>query len=89
MQGFDHFDATKCHLNFRETEGDEKDDDCAVCGKRGYLISCEKCPLSFHLSCCVPPLTKSPKRRWECHMCKPSKTAPIKLKGLNLTILIY
>ena len=42
---------------------------CYVCGKSsraGPLVSCDFCPLSFHLDCLDPPLSEIPRDVWMC-----------------------
>lgn len=42
---------------------------CYACGrssKQKLLISCDFCPLYFHLDCLDPPLTNPPGMRWMC-----------------------
>ena len=42
---------------------------CYVCGKSsraGPLVSCDYCPLSFHLDCLDPPMSEIPRDVWMC-----------------------
>nr|XP_039262631.1 uncharacterized protein LOC120338759 [Styela clava] len=42
---------------------------CFLCGRscqKRILISCDYCPLLFHLDCLDPPLTNPPGSRWMC-----------------------
>ena len=42
---------------------------CYVCGRSGRagpLVSCDYCPLSFHLDCLDPPLSEIPRDVWMC-----------------------
>ncbi|XP_014676172.1 PREDICTED: bromodomain adjacent to zinc finger domain protein 1A-like [Priapulus caudatus] len=66
-------------------DSDAQGEDCAVCDRGGgKLVSCSRCSLSYHASCCVPRLRQMPKHgRWTCHMCKPTRNAGIKLRGMK------
>jgi len=42
---------------------------CYVCGKTnrvGPLVTCDYCPLSFHLDCLDPPMSEIPRDVWMC-----------------------
>ena len=42
---------------------------CYICGRSGRagpLVSCDYCPLSFHLDCLDPPLSEIPRDVWMC-----------------------
>ena len=42
---------------------------CYVCGRSaraGPLVSCDYCPLSFHLDCLDPPMSEIPRDVWMC-----------------------
>ena len=42
---------------------------CYICGRSGRagpLVSCDFCPLSFHLDCLDPPLSEIPRDVWMC-----------------------
>eukprot|EP00899_Mesostigma_viride_P026443 jgi/Mesvir1/6984/Mv09124-RA.1 len=47
---------------------------CAVCLDGGNLLCCDTCPKVYHLVCLSPPLTKLPRGRWECPICRPKPT---------------
>ncbi|KAG8189018.1 hypothetical protein JTE90_014531 [Oedothorax gibbosus] len=46
-------------------------DTCDFCNERGDLLCCDKCPASFHLMCCEPPLMADdiPTGEWICSKC--------------------
>lgn len=46
------------------------DEFCSACGGSGMFICCEKCPKSFHLVCCDPPLDHIPEDSWLCRECQ-------------------
>lgn len=62
-----------------ETEGSRRKDGrsdshaCVVCRRRGALVTCDKCPNVYHLSCANPPLKKVPKTKWLCRHCSGDK----------------
>ncbi|KAH7698309.1 PHD-finger family protein, partial [Aphelenchoides avenae] len=42
---------------------------CTVCGvsdEEKPTVTCDFCPLHYHLDCCSPPFTAPPKGRWMC-----------------------
>jgi len=42
---------------------------CYICGKTnrvGPLVTCDYCPLSFHLDCLDPPMSEIPRDVWMC-----------------------
>ncbi|KAF2147362.1 uncharacterized protein K452DRAFT_6258 [Aplosporella prunicola CBS 121167] len=48
----------------------ENDDFCSACGFSGFLLCCDGCDRAFHLSCCDPPLTRTPEGgEWYCYKC--------------------
>lgn len=56
---------------------------CAVCSKSGMLVCCDSCPLSYHLSCAIPPLKKVPRGKWLCQVCSGTDQKSGKIK-MNL-----
>nr|XP_054749312.1 PHD finger protein 12-like [Lytechinus pictus] len=46
-------------------------DSCDSCTEGGDLICCDRCPASFHLQCCNPPISEEdlPSGEWLCHRC--------------------
>ena len=47
---------------------------CEACLDGGELICCEKCPLSYHPSCCDPPCDASDlPDKWICKVCLTQK----------------
>jgi len=67
------------------TDNEEENDTmCSVCSKStGTLVSCDSCPLFYHLTCAKPPLKKVPKRKWVCQICSGTDTKAGKIK-MNL-----
>lgn len=63
-----------------EDEEDANDNTCTVCKKGGKLLCCDNCPLSYHLRCADPPLSKVPKGRWLCQACKKAENRAGKIK---------
>nr|XP_022913840.1 bromodomain adjacent to zinc finger domain protein 1A isoform X1 [Onthophagus taurus]XP_022913841.1 bromodomain adjacent to zinc finger domain protein 1A isoform X1 [Onthophagus taurus] len=75
----------KEHENNREDNGKEHDSGsdeervsnheglCTTCGSGGELLSCEKCPKTYHIECVEPPLRHMPRGPWTCHHCKSRK----------------
>ncbi|KAL4238265.1 Bromodomain adjacent to zinc finger domain protein 1A [Mactra antiquata] len=66
-----------------EASSDDDDSECAVCNKSGAPVSCDNCPLVYHLTCAIPPLKKVPKRKWLCQICTGTDTKAGKIK-MNL-----
>lgn len=62
---------------------DGNDNTCNVCEKRGMLICCDSCPLSFHMECMSPPLRRVPRGAWSCEKCSKAKarSATIVIRG--------
>lgn len=57
------------HQEAEEEEIKENDDFCFACGMPGIFICCEKCPKSFHFTCCDPPIEEVPEDEWYCREC--------------------
>lgn len=57
------------HHEEEEEEVKENDDFCFACGMPGIFICCEKCPKSFHFTCCDPPIEEAPEDEWYCREC--------------------
>ncbi|NXX40723.1 AIRE regulator, partial [Tricholaema leucomelas] len=57
-------------------QGQENEDECAVCSDGGELICCDGCPRAFHLACLVPPLPRVPSGTWWCGYCVENGTEP-------------
>lgn len=66
-----------------EASSDEDSSSCAVCSKGSTDVSCDSCPLAYHLQCAVPPLKKVPKRKWVCQICSGTDMKAGKIK-MNL-----
>ncbi|EME81013.1 uncharacterized protein MYCFIDRAFT_86431 [Pseudocercospora fijiensis CIRAD86] len=50
----------------------ENNDFCSACGGSGYLLCCDGCDRSFHLTCLDPPLEEGAKELdepWFCFIC--------------------
>jgi hypothetical protein len=45
---------------------------CTICMKRGKLLSCEECPVSYHPTC-MGYDSSFPRRKWKCYFCKVMK----------------
>lgn len=56
---------------------------CAWCKDGGELICCEKCPLSYHIECINPPLSKVPSSAWICPRCSAEKPSGVVKKILT------
>ena len=54
-----------------QDEGKDNNDYCSACGTSGFMLCCEGCPRSFHLSCLDPPLDplQIPTGSWYCAAC--------------------
>ncbi|XP_018611410.2 PHD finger protein 21B-like [Scleropages formosus] len=48
----------------------EHDERCVVCKEDGELLSCHKCPRTYHLDCLHPALKVPPKGSWMCPKCQ-------------------
>ncbi|KYN28417.1 Bromodomain adjacent to zinc finger domain protein 1A [Trachymyrmex cornetzi] len=72
-----------------DDEDDESEEDinirlenlCASCKNDGKLIACDTCPNRFHLECVDPPLSRAPRGRWSCTICKNKKKNATKVRG--------
>ncbi|GFR65697.1 tyrosine-protein kinase BAZ1B-like [Elysia marginata] len=53
-----------------DSEEEEKEEACRICGGRDKLIYCSKCPAAFHPQCHDPPLRHPPRGVWECSDCR-------------------
>jgi len=57
---------------------------CEACLDGGELICCERCPISYHPSCCDPPCDASDlPDKWVCKPCHNSNTPPLPEKETN------
>ncbi|NXG41691.1 AIRE regulator, partial [Psilopogon haemacephalus] len=65
-------------------QGQENEDECAVCSDGGELICCDGCPRAFHLACLVPPLPRVPSGTWWCGYCVESGTEPGHLQEVDM-----
>ncbi|NXR06140.1 AIRE regulator, partial [Semnornis frantzii] len=65
-------------------QGQENEDECAVCSDGGELICCDGCPRAFHLACLVPPLPRVPSGTWWCGYCVESGTEPGHLQEVDV-----
>uniref|UniRef100_A0A915MVX4 PHD-type domain-containing protein n=1 Tax=Meloidogyne javanica TaxID=6303 RepID=A0A915MVX4_MELJA len=47
-------------------------DTCKVCSERDFLLTCERCPSSYHAYCLSPPLKELPNEHedWICPRCQ-------------------
>ncbi|NXN07199.1 AIRE regulator, partial [Indicator maculatus] len=65
-------------------QGQENEDECAVCGDGGELICCDGCPRAFHLACLVPPLLCVPSGTWWCGYCVERGMEPGHLQKMEM-----
>lgn len=55
-----------------DLQASENNDFCSACGASGYLLCCDGCDRSFHLTCLDPPLEEGAKELnepWFCYIC--------------------
>ncbi|KAI9832674.1 MAG: hypothetical protein M1819_004259 [Sarea resinae] len=71
--------AGSSSLGYDENEESDNDDLCSACGGSGYLLCCDGCDRSFHLTCLDPPLDpKALPESWFCYICEAKKSPPPK-----------
>lgn len=52
---------------------DEKSSrECGVCGGPGKMISCDDCPVAYHVEC-MGYTKQCPRGKWKCYFCKVAK----------------
>ncbi|XP_061080881.1 nuclear body protein SP140-like protein isoform X1 [Conger conger] len=59
-----------CSKEVKDLEEQRNDDDCSVCGRRGVLLCCDRCPRAFHTECHLPAVEKRLLgEEWLCTYC--------------------
>ena len=48
---------------------------CIFLSQDVELVLCDACDRAFHMSCADPPMNRTPRGRWVCDICDPSKRA--------------
>lgn len=46
--------------------------ECGVCGAPGKMISCDDCPVAYHVEC-LGYTKQCPRGKWKCYFCKVAK----------------
>jgi hypothetical protein len=46
--------------------------ECGVCGGSGKMISCDDCPVAYHVEC-LGYTKQCPRGKWKCYFCKVTK----------------
>ncbi|XP_061080874.1 sp110 nuclear body protein-like isoform X2 [Conger conger] len=59
-----------CSKEEKDLEEQRNDDNCSVCGKRGHLLCCDRCPRAFHTECLLPAVEERLLgEEWLCTSC--------------------